>query len=83
MRAAVLEAAGEVPTVRDFDDPEGPEDSVVDVILAGCNPVDLIMASGKMGQPTTPSVVGKEGIGLLAGRRVYFDSPPDPFGSWA
>ncbi|MCV7441162.1 zinc-binding dehydrogenase [Mycobacterium paraense] len=80
MRAAVLEAAGEVPTVRDFDEPDG---EVVDVILAGCNPVDLILASGKMGQPTTPAVVGQEGIGTRDGQRVYFNSPPDPFGSWA
>ncbi|SEH48477.1 NADPH2:quinone reductase [Mycolicibacterium rutilum] len=82
MRAAVLEAPGQTPTVKDFDDPDGPE--VVDVRLAGCNPVDLALASGKMGEPVTPSVVGKEGIGTTAdGRRVYFDSPPKPFGSWA
>jgi NADPH2:quinone reductase len=80
MRAAVLEAAGEVPTVREFDDPDG---EVVEVILAGCNPVDLILASGKMGQPTTPSVVGREGLGIRSGKRVYFNAPPDPFGSWA
>jgi NADPH:quinone reductase-like Zn-dependent oxidoreductase len=80
MRAAVLEAAGEVPTVQDFDEPDG---DVVEVTLAGCNPVDLILASGKMGQPTTPSVVGREGIGTSKGKRVYFNAPPDPFGSWA
>jgi NADPH:quinone reductase-like Zn-dependent oxidoreductase len=56
----------------------------VQVRLAGCNPVDLELASGAMGQPSTPSVVGKEGIGVTAaGERVYFDSPPDPYGSWA
>lgn len=80
MRAAVLEAAGEVPRVRDFENPDG---EVVEVTLAGCNPVDLILASGKMGQPTTPSVVGREGIGTVGGKRVYFNAPPDPFGSWA
>lgn len=84
MRAAVLEAAGEVPTVREFDEPGGPGAHVVDVRLAGCNPVDIILASGKISQPTTPSVVGQEGIGVASdGSRVYFNSPPDPFGSWA
>jgi NADPH2:quinone reductase len=84
MRAAVLEAAGGVPTVRDFDEPDGgSEGDIVEVLLAGCNPVDLLMASGKMGEPVTPSVVGREGVGTLDGKRVYFNAPPDPFGSWA
>ncbi len=82
MRAAVLEAAGEPPHVKDFEEPFG--DDVVSVTLAGCNPVDLALASGEMGQPEVPRVVGKEGIGLTGdGSRVYFDSPPAPFGSWA
>ncbi|MDD4867084.1 MAG: zinc-binding alcohol dehydrogenase family protein [Mycobacterium sp.] len=80
MRAAVLEAVGEVPTIRDFDEPDR---DVVEVRLAGCNPVDLLLASGKMGRPATPSVVGREGVGTRDGRRVYFNAPPDPFGSWA
>ncbi|WP_406813699.1 zinc-binding alcohol dehydrogenase family protein [Mycobacterium sp. M23085] len=84
MRAAVLEAVGEVPTVRDFDEPDrGSPDGIVEVVLAGCNPVDLELASGKMGQPVIPSVVGREGIGTLDGKRVYFNAPPAPFGSWA
>lgn len=84
MRAAVLEAAGDVPTVRDFDEPDGdPRSEIVEVLLAGCNPVDLLLASGQMGDPVTPSVVGREGIGTLDGKRVYFNAPPDPFGSWA
>src|SRR3546814_13977022 len=37
-----------------------------------------------MGDPGVTKVVGKEGVGLTAERaRVYFDSPPSPFGSWA
>lgn len=84
MRAAVLEAVGEVPTVRDFDEPDGPGAHVVDVRLAGCNPVDIILASGEISQPATPSVVGQEGIATAPdGSRVYFNSPLDPFGSWA
>jgi NADPH2:quinone reductase len=81
MRAAILHQAGQPPAVGDFDEPDG---DTVQVLLAGCNPVDLALASGDMGEPTTPSVVGKEGIGINAkGQRVYFDSPPDPYGSWA
>ena len=82
MRAAVLEAPGRPPVVRDFQEPRG--DNVVTVTLAGCNPVDIALASGEMGEPDVPRVVGKEGVGVTAdGARVYFDSPPAPFGSWA
>ncbi len=82
MRAAVLEAIGQPPRVRDFPDPVG--DDVVSVMLAGCNPVDLALASGEMSTPEVPKVVGKEGVGVAAdGSRVYFDSPPAPYGSWA
>jgi NADPH:quinone reductase-like Zn-dependent oxidoreductase len=79
MRAAILHEAGQPPTVGDFDEPD-----TVQVRLAGLNPVDLAMASGDMGKPMTPSIVGKEGIGTNSkGQRVYFDSPPQPYGSWA
>lgn len=82
MRAAVLEAAGGSPQVKDVDEPDGGD--VVTVTLAGCNPVDLALASGAMGEPEVPKIVGKEGVGRNAdGARVYFDSPPLPFGSWA
>lgn len=81
MRAAVLEAAGQPPTVREFD---APTRDVVQVSLAGCNPVDLALASGEMGDPDVPAVVGKEGVGYTVdGTRVYFNSPMSPFGSWA
>jgi NADPH2:quinone reductase len=81
MRAAVLHSAGHAPEVGDFDEPDG---DVVIVRLAGCNPVDVMMASGDLGPPTIPSVVGLEGVGVTAdGSRVYFNSPPNPFGSWA
>ncbi|BBY49442.1 hypothetical protein MARA_29100 [Mycolicibacterium arabiense] len=48
MRASVLKAAGLLPTVQDFDDPDG---DVVRVRSAGCHRVDLALASGEMGQP--------------------------------
>ncbi|MEH3140709.1 MAG: zinc-binding dehydrogenase [Mycobacterium kyogaense] len=82
MRAAVLDVVGGSPHVTDFPDPTG--DNVVTVTLAGCNPVDLALASGHLGKPEVPKVVGKEGVGFTAdGARVYFDSPPAPYGSWA
>jgi NADPH:quinone reductase-like Zn-dependent oxidoreductase len=81
MRAAVLEEAGQAPHIRDFRDPDR---DVVEVRLAGCNPVDLALASGQMGRPPVPLVVGQEGVGTTVdGTRVYFNSPPRPFGSWA
>jgi NADPH:quinone reductase-like Zn-dependent oxidoreductase len=35
------------------------------------------------GKPPLPSVAGREGVGVLDGRRVYFDGPVIPFGSMA
>lgn len=85
MKAAVLHAAGADPRVGEFEEPKAQNDNViVDVSLAGLNPVDLTLASGQMGPPAVPSVVGREGVGRLEdGRRVYFNSPISPFGSWA
>lgn len=81
MRAAVLEQAGQAPTVRDFEEPDR---DVVQVSLAGCNPVDLALASGKAGECDVPRVVGQEGVGYTVdGTRVYFNWPMAPFGSWA
>ncbi len=85
MRAAILTEAGADPEVGDFQDPE-PLDGkdVVTVAVAGVNPIDVRLASGQLGRPRTPHVVGLEGVGTLAdGRRVYFGSSAWPFGSWA
>lgn len=85
MKAAILHAAGADPEVGEFEEPTAAEDhAVVQVSLAGLNPVDLYLASGQLGQPTIPSVVGREGVGRLDdGRRIYFNSPVSPYGSWA
>lgn len=85
MRAAVLRSPGDPPEVGAFDDPS-PADGqvVVDVLVAGLNPVDLYLASGALGKPTVPSVIGQEGVGRLEdGRRVYFNPSVSPYGSWA
>ena len=82
MRAAVLEAVGETPHVKDFEEPGGQD--IVTVTLAGCNPVDIVLASSDLLKPSVPLVVGQEGVGFTDdGTRVYFNSPPIPFGSWA
>ena len=85
MRAAVLTEYG-VPHAGDFDEPV-PSDgqAVVEVSAAGLNPVDVTISAGRFyaGKPPLPSVCGREGVGTLEGRRVYFDTPVAPFGSMA
>jgi NADPH:quinone reductase len=84
LRAAVLHDFGAVPEPGEFEDPAG--EAIVDVTAAGLNPIDLRIASGQLAgvRPPLPSVVGREGVGLLpGGRRVYFDGVAAPFGSIA
>jgi NADPH:quinone reductase-like Zn-dependent oxidoreductase len=87
MHAAVLHEHG-TPRYEEFDEPAaGDGQVVVEVAVAGLNPVDLRMASGTYlsGPPPLPSVCGREGVGTVAGsgRRVYFDAPVAPWGSMA
>jgi NADPH2:quinone reductase len=85
MRAAVLRELGGTPSVEDWDEPSG-DGELVEVSVAGLNPVDLFIATGNMPRvrPEPPEVVGLEGIGTLAdGRRVYFNPPLKPSGSFA
>ncbi len=79
MRAAVIERYGEPPALRDVPEPTVDGATLVEVIAAPLNPVDLSIASGKFyaGSPPTPYVPGGEGIGRLLqngkpGPRVYF-----------
>lgn len=85
MRAAVLSEYG-VPRAAEFREPvAGPGQAVVDVLVAGVNPVDVSISAGRFyaGKPPLPSVAGREGVGMLEGERVYFDAPIVPFGSMA
>lgn len=87
MDAAVLHEYG-TPRFGEFAEPVAdPGQVVVEVAVAGMNPVDVRKASGTYfaGKPPLPSVAGTEGVGTLAGsaRRVYFDAPVAPFGSMA
>ena len=85
MRAAVLHEYG-VPSPGEFEEPvAGEGQAVVEVLAAGLNPVDVAICAGGFyaGKPPLPSVAGREGVGTLAGKRVYFDAPIVPFGSMA
>jgi NADPH:quinone reductase-like Zn-dependent oxidoreductase len=85
MKAAVLHEYG-VPSPDEFEEPAaGPGQAVVEVLAAGLNPVDVAICAGRFyaGKPPLPSVAGREGVGTLAGKRVYFDAPIAPFGSMA
>jgi NADPH:quinone reductase-like Zn-dependent oxidoreductase len=88
MHAAVLHEYRATPVYEEFEEPvAGDGQVVVEVALAGVNPVDVRKASGTFasGPPPLPSVVGTEGVGRIAGdgRRVYFDASLPPFGSFA
>jgi NADPH:quinone reductase-like Zn-dependent oxidoreductase len=84
MDAAVLTELG-TPGIGTYDEPSALDGQVVvDVAVAGLNPVDLTMAAGRFPgfTPEFPSVPGREGVGTVDGRRVYFTAT-QPFGSMA
>lgn len=86
-RAALITAYGEPPEIAQATLPEpGAGQVPVKVELAGLNPVDIAIASGKFdaGVPALPYTPGLEGIGLTPdGRRVWFDVPALPVGSFS
>jgi NADPH:quinone reductase-like Zn-dependent oxidoreductase len=85
MRAAVVNAFGETPVISEFPEPRAGEgESIVDVTLAALNPVDRLRAEGyEYLNITTPFVAGREGVGRIDGRRVYFNEAVEPYGSFA
>jgi NADPH2:quinone reductase len=87
VKAALITGYGEPPIVSRAALPDaGPGQMPVTVELAGLNPVDIAIASGKFdaGAPGLPYTPGLEGIGLTPeGRRVWFDVPAFPLGSFA
>ena len=82
MRAAVIERFGELPVVRERDEPKADSANVIEVTAAPLNPVDLLIATGKFyaGTPPLPYVPGGEGIGHprsgVPADRVYFRAAP-------
>lgn len=87
MRAAVIHEVGGTPTIEEFDEPAGDgNEVVVEVELAGLNPIDLWAADGDLGRdhPPRPYVAGFEGLARLDdGRLAYFGGATFPFGSFA
>jgi NADPH:quinone reductase-like Zn-dependent oxidoreductase len=83
MDAAVLKDYESVPEFGEFEEPQANGLALIEVAVAGLNPVDQTIASGGFPgrEPPLPSVPGLEGVGIAEGRRVYFDSPVAPFGS--
>lgn len=72
MKAAVLKQAG-VPEYGNADHPvDSGQGPVVDVVLAGMNPIDIFLAT--LPGAGFPRVPGNEGVGRIDGRRVYFSS---------
>jgi NADPH:quinone reductase-like Zn-dependent oxidoreductase len=84
MRAAIVHAIGTAPTYGEFPEPSSPaeDEVIVDVTLAGLNPVDRLQVDGYQ-DPATPFVAGYEGVGRVGSRRVYFGSTVHPYGSFA
>lgn len=73
MRAARLHEIGGTPQVDEIDAPAGGE--LIDVTVAGLNPVDLTIGNGRFygGVPETPYVIGSEVVGRTAdGRRLWY-----------
>jgi NADPH2:quinone reductase len=84
MRAAILREHGAVPEIAEHPDPTGPD--VVEVLVAGMNPVDIRIATGTFGleRHEPPYVAGKEGVGRREdGSLVYFEYSVKPFGAFA
>ncbi|MBK8294666.1 MAG: zinc-binding dehydrogenase [Solirubrobacterales bacterium] len=87
MKAAVITGYGDVPEYSEVDPPVAADDTeLIEIEVAGLNPVDIAIASGKFdsGAPPLPYVTGQEAIGTTTeGRRVWFDGPRFPSGSMA
>jgi NADPH2:quinone reductase len=83
MRAALVHEIGGVPAVGDYPEPQAGEgEVVVDVAIAALNPVDKLRVDGYL-DPATPFVAGREGVGRVGDRRVYFPEAVEPYGSFA
>jgi NADPH2:quinone reductase len=71
MRAALIRSFGEPLDVADAPDPSaGTDEVVVDLALAGVNPLDLRLRAGGAGQVPLPFVPGCDGVGQVDGERV-------------
>ncbi len=83
MQAAVAESLTEAPRIREFQNPVG--DDVLRVVAASLNPIDRVIAAGRIAfRPLSlPAVVGLDGVAADGSGLRYFHSPKTPFGSFA
>jgi NADPH:quinone reductase len=73
MRAARLHEIGGTPQIDEIDEPLSGE--LLDVAVAGLNPVDITIGAGRFygGVPETPYVIGSEAVVRTAdGRRLWY-----------
>ena len=83
-----MREVGSAPVISEFETPRAAAgQSLVEIELAGLNPVDLWIADGAFhgGSPPVPYVAGLEGVGRVDGEGplVYFGGAVAPFGSFA
>jgi NADPH2:quinone reductase len=96
MQAAVLREYGQPPEFAAFDAPPAPSDGqlLIDVELAGLNPVDVAFGEQTyfLPSPQLPYVPGIEAVGrvvesgapaIVRGDRVYVGLPVLPYGTFA
>jgi NADPH:quinone reductase-like Zn-dependent oxidoreductase len=88
MRAAVVRSFEHAPRYETHDTPEpaGSDEALVEVLAVGLHPRVRTGASGRhyTSTGTLPMIPGIDGVGRLAdGRRVYFVSTDDTWGSMA
>jgi NADPH2:quinone reductase len=84
MRAALLTEAGSAPEPREVDPPVADDETtVVEVLAAALNPVDLQLAA-RAPADQLPFVPGREGVARTPdGSRAYFELAKAPHGSFA
>lgn len=87
MKAAIVEQAGKTPTYGDFAEPSVSAGEVlINIKSAALSNLVRGKAAGKhyTSAPKTAFVPGVDGVGTLSdGQKVYFFSPPEPFGAMA
>jgi NADPH2:quinone reductase len=84
MRAFVVPEAGSDPILGEFRDPGTDSGHPVGRMMAAAlNPLDLVVAAGKMPHRKAPGpfVAGFEGVVDLGDQIVYVADPPLPFGT--
>lgn len=85
MKAAVVESFDSPPRYGEFETPvASASETLVTVRAAALTQLARIFASGKhFAAPKPPFVPGTDGVGVVAGKRMYFSFPRPPVGSMA